>query len=58
MIELDKKFYTGKYDRAFKEVMLNEKNKDLLKLLLEHILKVEINNIEISPNERNSRNIK
>ena len=38
--------------------MLNEKNKDLLKLLLEHILKVEINNIEISPNERNSRNIK
>lgn len=38
--------------------MLNEKNKDILTKLLEHILKVKITNIEINNIERNSRNIK
>lgn len=51
------KFYTCKWDWAFKEVMLNEKNKDLLKILLESILKVEISDIDIRNQERNSRNI-
>ena len=41
------KWYSGKYDACFKEIMLKESNKDLLKLLLEHILKVEIYKIEI-----------
>lgn len=38
--------------------MLNEKNKDILTKLLEHILKVKITNIEINNIERNSGNIK
>lgn len=42
-----KKFYTCKYDKAFKEIMLNEKNKDILKKLLETILKQEIKYINI-----------
>ena len=37
-----KKFYSCRYDRAFKEVFLNSKNEDLLKALLEDILKVKI----------------
>ena len=35
------KFYTCRYDRAFKEVFMNEKNKDLLIYLLEGILKIK-----------------
>ena len=38
--------------------MLKEKNKDILKKLLEHILKVEITDIEINNIERNSGNLK
>ena len=52
------KFYSCKYDRAFKEVFLKEENKDLLKALLETILKIKINEIKIIPNELNDRNIK
>ena len=51
------KFYTCKYDRVFKEIMLNENNKDLLKWLLESILKVEITSLKIKNLERNSSNI-
>ena len=51
------KWYSGKYDRCFKEVMLKEENKDLLKLLLEHILKVEIYEIEIKNVEKLRKNI-
>jgi len=40
--QLMKKFYSCRYDRAFKEVFLNSKNEDLLKALLEDILKVKI----------------
>ena len=37
-----KKFYSCRYDKTFKEVFLNPKNEDLLKALLEDILKVKI----------------
>lgn len=45
-------FYTAKSDRCFKEIFLKEENKDLLKLLLEIILTIKIdeviiNNIEL-----------
>ena len=53
-----KKFYTCKYDRAFKEVFMKEDNKDILTNLLEEILEVKISNIEILNVERNSDNIK
>ena len=36
------KFYTCRNDRAFKEVFLNPNNSDLLKALLEFILKIKI----------------
>jgi len=36
-MEEERKFYTCKYDVAFKEVFSKDENKDLLKLLLEHI---------------------
>lgn len=48
-----KKFYTCKYDKPFKEIMLNEKNKDILKKLLETILKQEIKYINIKNVELN-----
>ena len=51
------KWYSGKYDRAFKEVMLKESNRDLLTMLLEHILKVKINNITILNSEKLLSNI-
>ena len=38
--------------------MLKESNKDILKELLEHILKEKIDEITILPNERNTRNLK
>ena len=51
------KYYTCKYDRAFKEVFLKESNKDLLKALLEKVLNVEIKELQIKPNERNQENL-
>lgn len=54
----DKKFYTCKYDRPFKEVFLDEENEDLLRELLEKILKETITHIEYKPTERNTGNIK
>ena len=54
----NKKYYTCKYDRPFKEIMLKESNKDILKKLLEHLLKEEIKEITILPTERNNRNLK
>lgn len=53
----EKKFYTCKYDRAFKEVFMKEENQDILKKLLESILKVEISKIEYLNVERNSGNV-
>lgn len=52
------KYYTCKYDRAFKEVIVTEEDTEILKCLLESILKVEINKIKIKNNERNVGNIK
>ena len=51
------KFYTGKSDRAFKEIMLKEGNEELLKLILEKILKLKINSIEINNIELLTGNI-
>lgn len=48
------KFYTCKYDRAFKEVFMKEENKDILKNLSESILQVEINKIKYLNVERNN----
>ena len=52
------KFYTCKYDRAFKEVFGKEENKDILKKLLEEILQIEIERIEYLNLERNVDNVK
>ena len=38
------KFYTCRNDRTFKEVFLNPNNSDLLKVLLEFILKKKLIN--------------
>lgn len=51
------KFYTCKYDRPFKEIMLKKENEDLLKWFLEDILKVKIENIQIKTIEMNNGNI-
>ena len=44
-------FYTCRNDRAFKEVFLNPDNSDLLKALLEFILKIKIDKLEIKKTE-------
>ena len=54
----EKKFYTCKYDRPFKEIFLKEQNKDILKALLEQVLELKINKIDIKNIERNTGNIK
>jgi len=53
----ERKFYTCKNDRAFKEIFMNENNKDILKALLESILKLEINSIEYLNLEKNVDNL-
>jgi predicted transposase/invertase (TIGR01784 family) len=55
--ETNQKFYTCMYDRAFKEVMLNENNKEILKSVLTSALKVEIYEIELLNQELNSGNV-
>lgn len=52
-----KKFYSAKYDRAFKETFLKEKNRDLLGDILEDALGFKINNINLKPTEQLSNNI-
>ena len=54
---MEYKFYTCKYDSAFKEVFAKEENKDILSKLLESILKVEITKIEFLNLERNVDNV-
>lgn len=51
------KFYTCRYDAAFKEVFMNEKNKELLIFLLEEILELKINELEYLNLERNTDNV-
>ena len=55
--EIIRKFYTCRYDRAFKEVFMNEKNKDLLIYLLEGILKLKIKEVEYLNLEQNVDNV-
>ena len=50
------KYYTCRYDAAFKEVFL-QKDTSLLKIFLENILKIKINRIEIANGELNNKNI-
>ena len=50
-------FYTCRNDRAFKEVFLNQNNSDLLKALLEFILKIKIDKLEIKKTELLSGNV-
>ncbi len=50
-------FYTCRNDRAFKEVFLNPNNSDLLKALLEFILKIKIDKLEIKKKELLSGNV-
>lgn len=50
-------FYTCKNDRAFKEVFFNPNNSDLLKALLEFILKIKIDKLEIKKTELLSGNV-
>lgn len=51
------KFYTARYDRAFKEIFLKEKNQRLLKKLLEQSLKTKILSIAQETIERNQGNV-
>ena len=51
------KFYTCRNDRAFKGVFLNPNNSDLLKALLEFILKIKIDELEIKKTELLSGNV-
>ena len=53
----DDTFYTCKYDRAFKEFFMNEKNKDILIELLQSVLKLKISKVEYKYLERNSDNV-
>ena len=53
----EKKFYTCKNDRTFKEVFMKEENKDLLISLLESILNIKIKELEYLNLEKNSDNI-
>ena len=46
MIETKEKFYTSRNDRVFKEIFMKEENKDILKSLLESILKLKISDIK------------
>ena len=48
MIET-KPFYTCKYDKAFKEIMMKKENFNILKKVLESILEVTIEKIELQP---------
>ena len=54
---MKKKFYTCKYDKAFKEIMMKKENFNILKKVLETILNIEITNIEIQPLNLNTNNI-
>jgi len=58
VIETKEKFYTSRNDRVFKEIFMKEENKDILKSLLESILKLKISDIKFLNLERNVDNIK
>ena len=53
----EKKFYTCRYDIAFKEVFMKEENKDILIPLLESILDIKIKELTYLNLEKNVGNI-
>ena len=53
----EKKFYTCRYDTAFKEVFMKEDNKDILIALLESILDIKIKELTYLNLEKNNGNI-
>lgn len=55
--EKKKKFYSGRYDIVFKEIMSKDGNEDLLIAILETCLNVKIKKIVIKNSEQNNRNI-
>lgn len=55
---LEEKYYTCRNDKAFKYMFLNEQNKNLLKKLLEFILKEEIRKITFLPTELTDNSLK
>ena len=52
-----KKFYTCKYDKAFKEIMMKKEDFFILKKVLENILEIEVKEIELRPLNLNTNNI-
>ena len=55
--EKNKKFYSGRYDIPFKEIMTKDENEDLMVAILETCLKMKIKQIVIKNSEQNNRNI-
>ena len=55
---VEEKYYTCRSDKAFKYLFLNEKNKNILKELLEFILKEKIDKITLLPTERIENTLK
>lgn len=53
----EKKFYNCNSDIAFKEMFMNEDNRDILKALLESVLNLEIMEIKYLNLEKNSGNV-
>ena len=53
----NEKFYTAKYDRAFKEIFLNEKNEKLLLAVLKESLHMEVMKVIQRNIELNSGNV-
>ena len=51
------KFYTCRYDIAFKEIFMKEENKDLLIALIESILDIKIKEIKYLNLEKNNGNV-
>ena len=51
------KFYTCRYDIAFKEIFMNHKNKDILVALLESVLNIKIKELSYLNNEKIVDNI-
>ena len=55
---MNKKFYTCRNDRAFKEVFMREDNKEILIALLESILDIKIKDLKYLNLEKNVDNVK
>ncbi len=53
-----KKFYTCKWDRPFKEILLKEENRDILQKILETTLKVKVYEIKELNVEKRVGNLK